>query len=573
VFGKLGFTQECPQNTEKAAHRQDGNLLSPGDMLKGRRNIERSGGRFVARQRVNRLFLIGFLSLQVATGARAQQPTSNCTLARPYITSAQVALAKGDSSTAVQGLNRAIQAAPKCAEAYLLLGLTEFQSGATDNSIQHYRHALALQPRSYSAHYNLALAYLRIHKVQEARAQLEQAVSLDPHQADAAYDLGIVLLEAGEPSGALTQLRRARALNPQRQDVAFNIVRAQLEAGQVEEARAEAQKSAKHFGSDFKWNVAIGQLFLQKANPKDAAPYLVHASRIHPDDIEIRHQLALAYLQSGRPDEVLNIIKEPKTSDDYYLRASAHYVGHNFPEADQESELAMEMAPENAHLLALRARLLQRAGQQDQAVVMAQKAITLAPEWDEPYYLAGISYYFTRRYDLAEQNLARALELNPNAPRAWFLESIALANLRKLDDAERCLRRAIALQPTNARLYCHLGILLARRNDYTKAEESFRKAIQLKPDYALSHYELGKLLVSSKQLSPAAQELQEAVTHDPSLSAAYYQLGLVYAKLGNTEKSKQLFAEFARLHQKEEYDSQAADKAADEDTRKETESP
>jgi tetratricopeptide (TPR) repeat protein len=522
---------------------------------------------------VNRFFLIGFISLQIATGAGAQQASSNCRPARPYLTGAQAALAAGDSGTAIQALKRAIQTAPKCSQAYLLLGLTEFQTGAIDNAIEHYRHALALQPDSYSARYNLALAYLRTHKVQEARAHLEQAVRLDPQQGDAAYDLGLVLLESGEYSVALTQLLRARALNPQREDVAFNIVRTQLEAGQVEKARSEAQKSTKRFGPYFQWNAAVGQLFFQKAMPNDAASYLLAANRIRPDDIEIRHQLALTYLQSGQPIEVLKVIKEPRTSDDYYLRASAYYVGHNFTQADQESKVAIEMAPENPQLLALRARLLQRAGQQDQALSIAQKAITLAPDWHEPYYLAGISNYFIRRYDLADRNLARSLELNPNQPRAWFLESIALANLRKLDDAERCLRRAIALQPTNARLYCHLGILLARLNEYPKAEESFRKAIELKSDYALSHYELGKLLVRSNQWMLAAQELQQAVTGDPDLSAAYYQLGLVYAKLGDTYKSKQAFADFERLRKEEADDSQGASQAADEDTRKETESP
>src|SRR5215472_8076692 len=38
----------------------------------------------LARQRVNRFFLIGFISLQIATGARAQQASSNCRPARPY---------------------------------------------------------------------------------------------------------------------------------------------------------------------------------------------------------------------------------------------------------------------------------------------------------------------------------------------------------------------------------------------------------------------------------------------------------------------------------------------------------
>jgi tetratricopeptide (TPR) repeat protein len=455
----------------------------------------------------------------------------------------------------------------------LLLALTEFQGGATDESIQHYQRALALQPRSYSGHYDLALAYLKEHKLQEARAQLEQAVNLDSRKADAAYDLGIVLLELGERSEALIKLRRARALNPQRPDVAFNIVRAQLEAGRVTEARAEAADSAKHFGSDSQWSAAIGQLFLQKAQPTDAASYLLQASRNRPDDVEIRRQLAVAYLESGQPDKVLRTIGEPRTSVDHYLRASAYYVSHRFPEADQESELALGLAPDSPQILVLRTRLLQRAGQQDEALLTAQRAATLAPNWDQPYYLAGVSYYFIRRYEQAEESLARAVEFNPNSPRALFLESIALANLGKVDDAERRLRQSIALQPEDARLHCHLGILLARKNENVKAQDSFRKAIQLKPDYGLPHYELGKLLVSSKQLRAAAQELEKALKHDPGLRAAYYQLARVYAKLGEAEKSERLRAEFERLYEQEAHDSRPVDQALDEDARKATEAP
>lgn len=535
---------------------------------------QRPGRRWTTGRRAGTLWLTGFLLVQMAASGRAQQPSAPaCAKARPFITRAQAAVATGDSARALQELNQAIRVDTQCAQAYLLLGLAEFKSGTTEASIEHYQRALALEPRSYSAHYDLALAYLKEHRLQEARTQLELATNLDPHQADAAYDLGMVLLELNQPSQALTQLRRAKALNPLRPDAAFNTVRALLEAGQVPEARTEAHDSAKRFGSDFRWNVAVGQLFLQKAQAKDAASYLRQASRIHPEDVEIRHQLAIAYLGSGQADEVLSTLGQPRTSDDHYLRASAYYLSRRFEEADQESELALAQAPDNPQILVLRTRLLQRAGEQDEALKMAQKATTLAPNWDEPYYLAGVSYYFIRRYEQAEQSLARALELNPNSARALFLQSIALANLGKIDDAERVLRRAIALEPENGRLHCHLGILLMRRNENAEAEGSFRKAIQLRPDYGLPHYELGKLLVSSKQLRPAAQELEQAVKNDPGLGAAYYQLARVYAKLGETEKSERLLAEFERLYEQEAHDLRAVDQSLDADARKATEAP
>src|SRR5207244_3864649 len=271
-----------------------------------------------------RLLAIAFISLQAALClANAQQSAPSRSAARSYVASAQKALAAGDSATALEKLNRAVQADPNFAQAYLLLGVTEFQGGQTAKSIRHYKRALKLQPRSYTGHYNLALAYLRERNFQDARAELEQAVSLDARQADAAYDLGIVLLELGDPSAALTQLRRARALKP-RPDVDFNIVRAEIEAGRVSEARADAK--------------------------------------------------AAANLQSDQPEQVLSTVREAKTPEDHYLRASAYYLSHRFPEADQESEQALTLAPDNPQILALRTRLLQRTGQQDAALEMAKKA-------------------------------------------------------------------------------------------------------------------------------------------------------------------------------------------------------
>ncbi|HEV3206967.1 MAG TPA: tetratricopeptide repeat protein [Terriglobales bacterium] len=515
------------------------------------------------------LLLAACVALPSTRTDAQQQPAPDRSPARSHFSSAQKALAAGDSVTAVEELQQAIQADPKFAEAYLLLGLTEFRRGETEKSIQHYQQSLKLEPHSYSGRYNLALAYLREHRLEDGRAQLEQAVKLDPIQADAAYDLGIVLLEQGKPSAALTHLTRARRLNPRRPDVAFNIVRAELEAGHVSEARIEAQTAAQHFGQDFQWSAAVGQLFLKNAAPGDAAVYLHTASLIRPDDLEIRRQLALAYLASGGTKQVLDAISDPKTSDDHYLRGSAYYLDHRFAEADRESEQALTLAPDNPQALVLRTRVLQRAGEQGAALELARKAAALAPNWDEPFYLAGISLYFIRRYSEAGENLARAAELNPKSARALFLEAAALVNQGKHDEAERCLRRAIALQPKNARFHCHLGILLVRENRDAEAEPSFRSAIALAPNYALPHYELGKVLVRSKQWSAAAQELQQAVNHDPNLSAAYYQLARVYAKLGKTEKSERMLADFEKLYQKQTNDSQTQD----DDARKETESP
>ena len=483
--------------------------------------------------------------------AVAQEKSQTCVTARSFLSGAQKALVANDSPAALSQLNRAVELNPLCADAYLLLGLTEFHGGETSKAIEHYKKALKLAPGSYSAHYDLALAYLKESDLQDARLQLELAVALDPKQADAAYDLGIVLLQMNQPADALPHLRRARAMNPSRADVSFNIIRAELEAGRLSAARHSAQEQARHFASDFQWNAAVGQIFLKHTQPGQAAVYLQTAHLIRAEDEDVRNQLAAAYLALRQPENVLHLISTAKTANDHYLRGTALFQLHRFSEADTESDAAMLLDSNDPKVLVLRARLLQRAGEQNAALEMAQKASQLAPGWDEPFYLAGISHYFNRQYAQARQCLARAFELNPALAAAVFVEGLAWANEGNPEQAKKSIQQAIALQPDNARFHCHLGIIILRENQYEHAEEFFLKSIELKPQYALPHYELGKLRMQLKQWHRAADELDKAITLDPGLTSAHYQLARVYAKLGERDKAARALAEFQKLHRQE----------------------
>ena len=67
----------------------------------------------------------------------------------------------------------------------------------------------------------------------------------------------------------------------------------------------------------------------------------------------MRTQLATAYLGVRQPDAVLELVKTPTTAEEHYLRASAFYQAHRLPDADQESDAALTLAPENPKVLVL----------------------------------------------------------------------------------------------------------------------------------------------------------------------------------------------------------------------------
>jgi tetratricopeptide (TPR) repeat protein len=481
-----------------------------------------------------------------------QERSSSATQAvEAYIAKAKAALQTRDFSQAKAQLELALHADPRSPEAYELLGIVESQNGETGEAIGHFEHALRFRPDSFSGHYNLALAYLRERSLAKGLQELEKAVALNPHHADATYNLGVVLLEVGQPEEALVNLRRAQSLGPDRHDISINIVRAELAAGHGEVAAQEAERVAKEFGGDPAWQAAVGRLLLMHGLPHAAVEHLREAQRLEPSWDEVRRQLAQAYLESDNPAAALSLIPNPQSPEDHFTRAAALYGLRHLPEADEELGQALPQDPENARAWLLRARIRQRLGDHEAALEFLRRASQLSPQWSEPYYSLGVSYYFERRYADARRALDRALERDPRSARAMFLYAATLVNESKNRAGEEYLRRAITIEPANARFFYLLGALRLRDNRPSEAREALEEALRLKPDYAPPHYQLGKLRIRSHQPEAAVRELEEAVRLQPDLAQAYYQLSRAYALLGEDQKSRQALDTFNRSKKQE----------------------
>ena len=488
-------------------------------------------------------------TMQVENRPHASEKASAASV---HLANGQRAFRAGKFQEARAELELAVRAAPRMAEAYLELGLLDLQSSDTASAIQRLRKAVELAPQSFQGHYHLAMALVREQKLQEGMQELERAVAIDQRHADALYNLGVVLLELNRPEEALSRLRQAREQGSTRPDIAFNLVRAELAANRIEDARQEAEQAAKAFGADAAWRKAVGGLFLQYKQPREAIVHLSEAARLEPNSAEIRRQLAAAHIEAGDPSRALTLLETGSEAEDHYTAASAYLVLRRLPEADRESRLALEKEPRDPRYLLQMARIDQRIGRHEESLELLRQTSQIEPDWAEPYYSAGVTLYLLHRYADARQSLDRALQLDPRSVRSLFLYSATLANQGQNREGEEVLLRAIALEPSNARLHYHLGAIRLRDNRAAEAEPAFQKAIQLKPDYAPPHYQLGKLLARANQPEQAVKELEAAVRYQSDLAQAYYQLARVYARLGRTEESERALSTFNEFKKQEE---------------------
>src|SRR5579884_2209700 len=253
-------------------------------------------------------------------GNAQKASASPAQLAQSHITRAKQLLAEHDFERGKSEIDEAIKIDPNSSEAYQLLGQISLQNGRVPEAVSAFERALKLKPDSFSAHYGLGMARLREQNIEAGIRELRTAVSLRPSDIDANYNLGVLLLDQGRPAAAITHLQKAMALGGERADVAYNLIRAELACGKPEEAREVGMKAATSLGRDPTWLAAVGRLFLESHRLEDGIAYLERALVLAPGAVETKRRLAAAYLETNQPGQVLSLINNPQSAEDYYLR-------------------------------------------------------------------------------------------------------------------------------------------------------------------------------------------------------------------------------------------------------------
>jgi tetratricopeptide (TPR) repeat protein len=207
----------------------------------------------------------------------------------------------------------------------------------------------------------------------------------------------------------------------------------------------------------------------------------------------------------------------------------------------QEYLQQLESNPESAEIHASLSSLYAQKQQWQEAIIAAQKAISLNPNFAGAY--RNLARILTK---LGKENAAtecwlKAYSLEPE--RANAAEFCRLGNLflqqKKLDRAFTCFLQALKLESDFTEAYRKLGVILTRQGKYNDATEVYRKAIEFSPRHsdiqkqifgeyldnlvvnpkttAKDYYELGKLLRSQNFITEAIIAYQQSIRLDPLL--------------------------------------------------------
>ena len=143
--------------------------------------------------------------------------------------------------------------------------------------------------------------------------------------------------------------------------------------------------------------------------------------------------------------------------------------------------------------------------------------------------------------------LERAVELDPKWSDAWAMLAALRIAQRQVDPGIAAFRKAIALNPSNVLYYKAFGFALMQIHRDAEAMQVWRDLLKASPEDRDAPANLGSLLFSASKYEEARSVLVTAIQRNPDSAILHMALGRVCLRLGDEQKSAEMFQEAIRL--------------------------
>jgi tetratricopeptide (TPR) repeat protein len=175
-------------------------------------------------------------------------------------------------------------------------------------------------------------------------------------------------------------------------------------------------------------------------------------------------------------------------------------------------------------LYSWKARALYRTSNNDEAFLLANKAINLDPKCSLAYVARGNVLSNKGEIDKAIEDYNKAIELKPDDANFYYNRGVVLHNIGEMDKAIADYNKAIELKADDADYYYNRGIVLHNKGEMAKAIEDYTKAIELNPDLGIVWYNLGLSLKQKADFKAALKVFEKAKEIGNRVGDAQWQI-------------------------------------------------
>lgn len=444
------------------------------------------------------------------------------------VTSCQTALNALDRESALEQCRRLLDGTDPMM--LVSLGALLAQKGYMDAALAPLHRAAQSDPENYEAAFNLGLTHFKLKQYADAKAALGGAVALRPESFDAVALLASSEFALGEDYSALEHLRLAHQLQPEN---------ARVRALLLNELRI------------------VGQHAIATGDFHGAAHILEETLALTPGSTEVQtiaFQVANEAFRNGDYENtvrLLNLTSGSLASSAAWhaLRGYTSYKQGDGAVAVLEIQKALDLDPKNEDYLLELSEVLVANNNAPAAVLLLEPATKIFPDSARLWFSLGTCYLGDDRLDLAETALKHSFELDPTLDLALVVLGQAYRDAGLWDELSANADKLLAANPRNHFGYFYKALVLSRSPDVpvTQTEALLRKSSELDPDDPDPRYELAKGMVREEQVDRALEQFEAIVAAHPNFTKAYFQLYRLYAKKGDTVKSREAEKMYEKL--------------------------
>lgn len=278
----------------------------------------------------------------------------------------------------------------------------------------------------------------------------------------------------------------------------------------------------------------LGQLFLLKKQPGQAARYFRKAIRLDGNQASAYSGLAISLVQLGRPDEA-------ETAHQQFLERSP--VARTLIEAEKlllkgdpigAQRLCnehLQQEPEDTRFLRLLARIASDSERYAEAEALLRRIIRITPNEYLPANELGRFLVGQGRFPEAIEMFETAVLLNENVAENFCFLGDALAVIGRSADALTSYQRALQLQSRDTHALAGQGHMLRIVGNRGDAVASYEKCTDLQPEIGDAWWSLASLKgyqLSDMQIQTIHKQIASGQLDVDSVCAMHFALARAF---------------------------------------------
>jgi DNA-binding winged helix-turn-helix (wHTH) protein/tetratricopeptide (TPR) repeat protein len=227
-------------------------------------------------------------------------------------------------------------------------------------------------------------------------------------------------------------------------------------------------------------------------------------------------------------------------SEAYSSLGFVHYrFDWNWSAAEENFRRSIELKPNYPTAHHWYGESLLAQGRFEESIAEMKRALELDPLSLPINTDLAQSFFFSRRYDLCEEQMRKTLEMDQNFVRACIIAGMSAEQRGLYQEAVLMFRKAAELSDNNPLALSGLGHALAAAGNVLEARQVLNQLLRLSERQYVSHYNLAVIYLGLGEKDLAYELLEKAIEHR--------DVWLVWLKVNPKFDSMRREARFAEL--------------------------